>query len=137
MSLLEQDNTKKGRVDKKTVEQLEFKSGGNNEEYEVEDICNSVVYAKESETGHLLGLYYLVSWKSYPKDKSTGEPASAVQHLWKLVSIFHKNHPDKPTATSPPIDLALPIAKRTAPPNVNGKRKHGRLIGSVRKKVKH
>lgn len=31
------------------------------EEYKVEIICDSVVYAKKSESDHLLGLYYLVS----------------------------------------------------------------------------
>ena len=71
MSLLEQDTIRKGRVDKKIVQQLEFKAGGNNKEYEVEDIRDSAVYTRESETGHLPGLYYLVSWKSYPKNKST------------------------------------------------------------------
>ena len=71
MSLLEQNTTKKGRVDKKTAEQLEFETGGNNKEYKMEGICNSVVYAKELEAGHLLGLYYLVSWKGYLEDKST------------------------------------------------------------------
>ena len=45
-----------GRVDKKTVEQLEFKAGGNNEEYKIEGICNSVVYARELKTDHLPGL---------------------------------------------------------------------------------
>ena len=103
----------------------------------MDSICDSAVYARESEAGHLLGLYYLVSWKGYPEDESTWEPASAVQHLRKLVSTFHKDHPDKPTATSPPIDLAPPMAKRTAPPNVNGKRKRGQPVGSVRKKAKH
>ena len=47
MSLLEQDTTKKGRVDEKTAEQLEFKAGSNNEEYEVEGICDSAVYGRE------------------------------------------------------------------------------------------
>ena len=37
----------------------------------MEGICDNTVYARESEMGHLLGLYYQVSWKSYPKDKST------------------------------------------------------------------
>ena len=137
VSLLEQDITRKGRVDEKIAEQLEFEAGGDNKEYEVESIRNSAVYARESEAGHLPGLYYLVSWKGYPEDESTWEPASAVQHLRKLVSTFHKDHPDKPIATSPPIDLAPPMAKRTAPPNVNGKRKRGRPVGSVQKKAKH
>ena len=137
MSLLEQDITKKERVDKKTAEQLEFEAGGNNEEYEVEGIYNSGVYARESEAGHLLGLYYFVSWKGYFEDESTLEPESAVQHLWKLVSTFYKDYPNKPTATFLPIDLAPPIAKCTALPNINGKRKRGRPIGSMRKKTKH
>ena len=112
-------------MDKKTAEQLEFEAGRNNTEYKVEGIRDSAVYARESKTGQLLGLYYPVSWKSYLKDESTWEPASAVQHLWKLVSTFHKNHPIKLTATSPPIDLAPPMAKRTTSPNVNSKRKRG------------
>ena len=135
--MLEQDTIRKGRVDEKTVEQLKFEAGGDNEEHEVESICNSAVYARESEAGYLPGLYYLVSWKGYPEDESTWEPALVVQYLQKLVSTFYKNHPNKPTATFPPIDLAPPIAKHTASPNVNGKRKRGQLVGSVRKKAKH
>ena len=61
MSLLEKDITKKGRVDEKTVEQLKFEAGGNNKEYEVDGIRNSVVYTSKLEADHLLGLYYLVS----------------------------------------------------------------------------
>ena len=61
ISLLKLDNKKKGRVDKKTAEQLKFEADGGNEKYEMEGICNSVVYARESEVGHLLGVYYLVS----------------------------------------------------------------------------
>ena len=57
MSLLEQDTTKKWRMDEKIVEQLEFEAGGNNKEYKVEGIGNSAVYVRESEAGHLLGLF--------------------------------------------------------------------------------
>ena len=71
MSLLEQDTIKKGRVDERTAEQLEFEAVDNNKEYELEGICDSTVYARESEVGHLPGFYYLVSWKDYSKDKST------------------------------------------------------------------
>ena len=137
MFLLEQDTTRKGRVDEKTAEQLEFEAGGNNQEYEIEEICDNAVYARESEAGYLPGLYYLVSWKGYPEDKSTLEPASAVQHLRKLISTFHKDHPDKLTTTSPPIDLAPPMAKRTASPNVNSKQKRGQPVHSMGKKAKH
>ena len=71
MSLLKQDIITSGRVDETTTEQLKFETGGNNEEYKVESICDSAVYARESEAGYLLGLYYLVSWKGYLVDKST------------------------------------------------------------------
>ena len=58
LSLLEQDITRKERVDKKVTE-LDFE-GGNSKEYVVETIWDSAVYAKKLK-GHLLGLYYLVA----------------------------------------------------------------------------
>ena len=42
--------------------QLEFEAG-NNKEYEIDGIWNNAVYAKESTTSQLSGLYYLVFWK--------------------------------------------------------------------------
>lgn len=61
MSLLEQDITKKGRVDKK-VKQTDFDtSDNNNGEYKMKAIRNNAVYKRESESGHLVRLYYLVS----------------------------------------------------------------------------
>ena len=51
--------------------QLDFKfETSNNEEYEANGIWNSTVYTKESITGQLLGLYYLVLWKNYSKKKN-------------------------------------------------------------------
>ena len=128
VSLLEQDTTRKGRVDEKIAEQLEFEAG-NDEEYEVEGILDSAVYAKESEAGHLPGLYYLVSWKGYPEDESTWEPAAAIKHLRKIVKAYHEGNPTKPTATSPPIDTAPPMAKPAVKPQ--GKRKRGRQATST------
>ena len=55
--LLEQDTTKKGQVNDM---QLEFKAR-DHKEYEVDGISDSAVYAKESTTGKLPELYYLVS----------------------------------------------------------------------------
>ena len=59
VSLLEQDITRKEQV--KKVPKLD--AGDNSKEYEVETIWDNAVYAMESESGHLPGLYYLVAWK--------------------------------------------------------------------------
>ena len=58
MSLLKQDTTRKGQIDK-TI-QLEFQVD-NDKGYKVEGIRDSVVYAMELEADHLLGLYILVN----------------------------------------------------------------------------
>ena len=108
VSLLEQDTTRKRRMHEENAEELD--AGDDSREYEVEAIQDSAVYARESKSGHLLGLYYLVSWKRYPEEENTWEPASVVQHFRKLISSFHKNHPGKPTATSPAINTAPTMA---------------------------
>ena len=71
MSLLEQDITRKGRVDEKIAKKLEFEAGDDNEDYKMEGICNSADYTRELKASHVPGFYYLISWKSYPKNKST------------------------------------------------------------------
>ena len=68
MSVLEQDITRKERVDKK-ITKLEFKVG-NSKEYKVEAIWDSAVYANKAKS-HLLGLYYLVAWKRYIEEENT------------------------------------------------------------------
>ena len=65
MSLLEQDTTRKGR--EFSVPEFE---PGDDKEYKVEAIRDSVVYAKEAD-GHFPGLYYLVAWKGYSEKKNT------------------------------------------------------------------
>ena len=75
MSLLEQDTTRKRWVDKE-IRQVEFDTGNDSREYKVEAIWNSAVYTRESELGHLLGLYYLISWKRCLEEENTWEPAS-------------------------------------------------------------
>ncbi len=44
-----------------TMSRLEFKNEGDDEEYKVEAICDSTIYAKELDSSHHLpGFYYLV-----------------------------------------------------------------------------
>ena len=115
LSLLEQDTTKKGRVNDTQLD-FEFEAGDDDKEYEVDGIRDSAVYAKESATGQLPGLYYLVSWKGYPEEENTWEPALAIQHLRRLITAYHKDNPEKPAATSAPVDRALPMARPSALP---------------------
>ena len=134
MSLLEHDTTRNEQVDEKMPE-LDFEVS-NSKEYEVEAIRDSAVYAIELES-HLSGLYYLVAWKGYPKEENLWEPVSAVQHLRKLISSFHKDHLEKPTATSPSIDSAPPMARPTVKPaRPITKRKRGRPANSANKRAK-
>ena len=64
---MEQDNTKKGRMNELFLEPEPEFNAGNYKEYEIID---SAIYAKKTE-GNLLGLYYLVSWKGYPEEENT------------------------------------------------------------------
>ena len=118
MSLLEQETTRKGQMDEE-VKQMKFDAGDNKSgENKVDTISDSAVYARESKSGHLPGLYYLVLWTEYPKEENTWEPASAVQQLRKLISLFYRDHPDKPIATSSAIDTAPSMTRPTIRPIV-------------------
>ena len=134
VSLLEQDTMRKKQINGLFREPEPEFNAGDNKEYKVKAIKDSVVYAKEAER-HLPDLYYLVSWKCYPEEESTWEPSSAVMHLRKMISAFHKDHPEKPTATSPPLDSTPPMAKPSVKPPVkpSAKRKRGRPIGSTKR----
>ena len=109
--LLEQNTTKKRRVNDM---QLEFEAG-NDKEYEVDGIRDSTVYARES-AGQLSGLYYLVLWKSYPEEENTWEPALAIQYLQRLITAYHNNNPQKPTATSNSVNITPLMARPSALP---------------------
>lgn len=102
------------------MSRLEFYNGKENsrnrKKYEIKAICNSATYTKASEKSQLLGFYYLVSWKNYPEEENSWESVSAIQHLWKLITTFYKEHSKKPTTTSPPINTALLLAKSIAKP---------------------
>ena len=133
VSLLKQDITRKRRVDDENVE---LDASNENGEYEVEAIRDSEVYTRESKSGDLPGFHYLLSWKRYLEEENTWEPASAVQHLIKLISSFDKDHPDKPTATSPAIDTAPPMARPIAQPAEPPKQKQGRPANNTNKRAK-
>ena len=114
---------------------FEFEACGD-KEYKVDSIWNSAIYAREL-AGQLPRLYFLVSWKSYPKEENTWEPALVIQYLWKLVTIYYQDNPEKPIVTSAPVNMALPMARSTALPmsrsttNIQIKRKQGQLVGST------
>ncbi len=59
MSLLEQDTTRKGRVDKALPEPEKEFEAGDNKEYEVKAIIDSVVYDQQAND-KMPGFYYLV-----------------------------------------------------------------------------
>ena len=123
VSLLKQDTTRKRRVE--TAIELDK---DDSKEYELEVICDCEVYTKELDSDHYLpGLYYLILWKSYLKEENIWEPASTIQYLWKLITIFHRNYLDKLIVTSLPIDSALPIAWSIIKPRAKVSKKHGRL----------
>ena len=85
---------------------------GNDKKYKVETMRGSAVYAKKTDK-HLPKLYYLVAWKGYPEEENTWEPSLADMHLWKMVNTFHKDHPEKSTATSALLDSVPPMTKPT------------------------
>ncbi len=97
----------------KPEKELIFKAGGN-KEYEVKVIINSAVYDQQANN-QMSSLYYLILWKGYSEEENTWEPSLAVIHLRKLISTFHKEHLEKPTATSPSLNSAPPIVKPTVP----------------------
>lgn len=101
----------------------------------MKNIRNSMVFVKESEAGHLPGLYYLVCWKSNFKEKNTWKPASAAQHLQKLLCIFYHDNCAKLTVTFFSVNtaplIARPSMKLTKPLEVitkGTKRKRGQPV---------
>ena len=70
ISLLEQNTTKKGRMDDENYA-AKLDASNKSGEYKVEVIWDSAVYARELESGYLSNLHYLVSWKGYPEEENT------------------------------------------------------------------
>ena len=107
LSLLEQNTTRKKRVEK--IPELD--TGNDSKEYKLKAIRDSAVYANKLESGYLPSFYYLVAWKGYLEEKNNWKLLSAVQHLKKLISSFYKDYLKKPIATSLRINSAVPIVK--------------------------
>ncbi len=122
---MEQDTTKKGRVDNKTLpepkKELEFEAGGD-KKYEVIAIINNMVYGQQANSNQMPGLYYLVLWKDYPEEENTWELSLVVIYLRKIINTFYKKHPEKPTATFLLLDSAPPMARPTIPKEPKQKR---------------
>lgn len=53
-------------------------SENENEKYKIKVICDNVVYARESKSGHLPKLYYLVSYKKYLEEENTWKSTLAI-----------------------------------------------------------
>ena len=70
MSLLEQNITKKKLINELFLKLKPKFNASKNNEYKIETIRDSIVYAKKAEK-HLLSFYYLISWKGYLEKKST------------------------------------------------------------------
>lgn len=66
VSLLEQDITRKGRIDKIVIE---F-DVGNIKKYKAGGIWDNAIYVRELEAKSLPELDYLIAWKSYSKEKN-------------------------------------------------------------------
>lgn len=94
-------------------------------EYKVKAIENSILYDNEVVRSQLLGLYYLVHWKSYSKDESSWETVLIIMHSWIMINTFHENYYEKFIAIFLPLNSALPMAKSRIKPLT--KQKYGRL----------
>ena len=97
--------------------ELKF-DAGDNKEYRVEAIIDNAVYAKEVER-YLLGLYYLIFWKGYTEEERTWELFFTVIQFRKMISIFHKDYPEKQTAIFfPSIQLRPWLSHQLNPPSL-------------------
>lgn len=129
MSLLEQDITKKGQVNKFSELELAVVE---DKKYKIEGIRDNAVY-NEAVEGKVPGLYYLIPWKSYSKKMTTWETASIVLHLHKMISIFYKAYLKKPTAMFPLLDSVPLMVRPKIKPTTKQKCSRGEPVKQVNK----
>lgn len=102
----------KKRILDKMTSYLEFDNDNDKDsQYEIKEICNSAVYAKELERSHLSGLYYCVSLKDSLKKENTWELTSVFKYFWKLINNFYKDYPNKLAGILLLINTVIPITK--------------------------
>ena len=77
----------------------------------------------------------MIIWKGYSEEENTRKPVLKIEYLKKLISLFHKNHPEKTTVTSPLIDSILPMARPIVKPMAKSttKQKRDQLASSGHK----
>lgn len=129
MLLLKQDTIRKRLVNK--FLELEF-DVGEDKRYKVEAIKDSTVYNKTLKN-QLLALYYLVSWKSYWKNESSWESVSAVLHLCKMITNFHKDHAEKLLAMFLSLDFVSPITRQIVKLTAKQKRSRSKFAKQAKK----
>ena len=87
VSLLERDVTRREAVDQKIANQLKFEKG-EQLEWEVNSIIDSMILAEEAIDDRPLGLYYLIFWKDETHAKDTWELVKGISHLWQLLKKY-------------------------------------------------
>ena len=60
--------------------------------------------------------YIIWFFKKAIQKKNTWEPSSTIMHLWKMISTFHKNYPEKPIVTYSLLYSTPPMAKPSVKP---------------------
>lgn len=105
------DIIKKQWVNKLLKLELEF-NVNKNRKYKVEVIKDCIVETIKAIENKLLGLYYLVSLKSYSKDESTWELVLIIMQFWKMNSIFYKSYLKKPIIISLSLNSILFMTKQ-------------------------
>ena len=133
--LLEQNTTKKGKMDKKVME-LEFQAG-KSKKYKMEEIQNSNVYANKAK-GYLPGPYYLIAFKRYSEEENTWEPSFASQYLKKPINSYYKKYPEKSAGIFSPMNSNPPMARPTIKPiRLITRRKRGQLANATIKQARN
>ena len=68
-----------------------------------------MIFAEEATDGRPPRFYYLIHWKIKTHAEDTWERVEGICYLRRLLKKYHAENPDKPAATSPPLDReALP-----------------------------